>query len=94
MEGLLCIQVGGIWLEVVTVIVGQQEVSKLQGHLHPVTCNTVHSCFQKEIFNVLYLWILSPSCLHIAQLDQSKSSCSCSHRPSESPLKWYFPATV
>lgn len=68
---------------VVTVIVRQQEVSKLQGHLCPVICNAIHSCFQKELFNVL--WILAHSCLHTAQLDQSKSSCSCGHRPSESP---------
>lgn len=72
---VLCVQVGGIWLEVVTVIVRQHEVSKLQGHLCPVICNTIHSCFQKEILNVLHLWILAPSCLHMALLDQSKSSC-------------------
>lgn len=53
-EGVLCIQVGGIWLVMVIVIVRQQEVSKLQGHLRPVICNTIHSCFQKEIFNVFH----------------------------------------
>lgn len=93
-KGVLCIEVGGIWLVVVTAIVRQQEVSKLQGHLCPVICNTIHSCFQKEIFNVLHLWILAHSCLHTAELNQSKSTCSCSHRPSESPLMWYFQATV
>lgn len=34
-----------------TVIVKQQEMSKLQGHLCPVIYNTIHSCFHKEIFN-------------------------------------------
>lgn len=75
---------------VVTVIVRQWEVSKLQGHLRPVVCNTIHACFQKEIVNVLHLQILAHSCLNTTQLDQSKRSCSCSHRPSESPLMWYF----
>lgn len=66
MKGVLCIQVGEIWLVVVTVIVRQQEVFKLQGHLCPVICNSIHSCFQKEILNVLHLWILAHYCLHVA----------------------------
>lgn len=50
-EGVLHRHVGGIWLVMMTAIMRQQEVSKLQGHLCPVIYNTIHSCFHTEILS-------------------------------------------